>query len=230
VPPHLHYDLWLGPVEFRPYSPEYLPFKWRNWWAFGGGGLADFGCHYMDLPHWALDLSHPKAVEVVEGPAVHPESTPPWLIVCFEHPARGARPPVNVTWYQGGKRPSLLTHEQYAQWKSGVLFVGQKGNLLANYTHHALLPETDFEGFVRPQPFIQNSIGHHREWLEAIKTGGQTTCHFDYSGPLTETALLGNVAFRAGKRLEWDWAKLRASNCPDADLFLRHQYRQGWRI
>src|SRR5205807_4967326 len=63
VPPNVHYDLWLGPVEFRPYSPEYLPFKWRNWWAFGGGALADFGCHYMDLPHWALELSRPLTVE-----------------------------------------------------------------------------------------------------------------------------------------------------------------------
>lgn len=77
VPATLNYKLWLGPVAYRAYSPEYLPFKWRNWWAFGGGALADFGCHYLDLPHWALQLQRPATVEVIDGPPVHPESTPP---------------------------------------------------------------------------------------------------------------------------------------------------------
>ena len=143
APPNVHYDLWLGPVEFRPYSPEYLPFKWRNWWAFGGGALADFGCHYMDMPHWALELSRPLTVEPVDGPPVHPDSTPPWLVVRYQYPARGEKPPVQLTWYHGGKQPALLSSEQAAQWKSGVLFLGEKGMLLADYGRHVLLPEQD---------------------------------------------------------------------------------------
>jgi len=230
VPPNLHYDLWLGPVEYRPYSPEYLPFKWRNWWAFGGGALADFGCHYMDLPHWALELSRPLTVEPVDGPAVHAESTPPWLIVRYEYPARGVKPAVRLTWYHGGKEPPLLSAEQAAKWKSGVLFVGEKGTLLADYGRHVLLPEKDFEGFKPPAPFIKDSIGHHTEWIEACKTGGPTTCHFDYSGPLTEAALLGNVAYRVGRKLEWDWTRLRVTNCPEADRYIQHHYRKGWHI
>jgi predicted dehydrogenase len=230
VPPSVHYDLWLGPVEYRPYSPEYLPFKWRHWWAFGGGALADFGCHYMDLPHWALDLSHPLTVEPVDGPLVHPESTPPWLIVRYDYPERDLKPAVRLTWYHGGKHPSSLSAEQAAKWKSGVLFVGEKGTLLANYDRHVLLPERDFEGFKPSAPFIKDSIGHHREWIEACKTSGPTTCHFDYSGPLTEAALLGNVAYRVGRKLEWDWKRLRAVNCPEADLYLQHRYRKGWEI
>src|SRR5438094_240555 len=111
VPPNIHYDLWLGPVEYRPYSPEYVPFKWRNWWAFGGGALADFGCHYMDLPHWALELSRPLTVEPVDGPPVHAESTPPWLIVRYEYPARGGKPAVRLTWYHGRKQPPLISAE-----------------------------------------------------------------------------------------------------------------------
>ena len=93
VPANLHYDLWLGPVEPRPYHPAYLPAQWRNWWAFGGGSLADFGCHFMDLPFWALDLRYPLTVEPVDGPPVHAESTPPWLIVRYQFPARGEQPP-----------------------------------------------------------------------------------------------------------------------------------------
>jgi predicted dehydrogenase len=230
VPPNVHYDFWLGPVEYRPYSPEYLPFKWRNWWAFGGGALADFGCHYMDLPHWALELSHPLTVELVDGPPVHSESTPPWLIVRYEYPARGPKPAVRLTWYHGGKQPSVLSAEQAVKWKSGVLFAGEKGALLADYGRHLLLPEKEFGGFKPPAPFIKDSIGHHREWIEACKTGGTTTCPFDYSGPLTEAALLGNVAYRVGRKLEWDWKHLRAVNCPEADGYIQHHYRKGWKI
>lgn len=234
VPDNIHYDLWLGPVEPRPYSPQWVPFKWRNWWAFGGGSLADFGCHYMDLPFWALDLKFPLSAEVVDGPAVHPESVPPWLIVRYEFPDRGAKPPVRLTWYHGGKQPALLSEivsEDYiGRWKSAVLFVGEKGMLLADYNRHQLLPEKDFSGFTPPKPFIKNSVGHHKEWTQACKNGGKTTCNFDYSGPLTETALLGNVAFRTGKKLQWDPVQLRAPNCPEAEQYIQHKYRAGWSI
>jgi predicted dehydrogenase len=234
IPPYLDYDLWLGPVKFQAYHPDHVHFNWRNWWAFGGGSLADFGCHFMDLPHWALDLRHPIAVELVDGPPVHPESTPTWLIVRFKHASRGEKPPVSVTWYHGGKRPdmlgSILTKEQMENWKGGVLFVGTKGMVMADYNRHLLLPEKQFEGFKRPEPFIADSIGHHTEWIQACKNGGRTTCNFDYSGPLTETALLGNVAYRVGKNLEWDAKKLRATNCREAEEFIQHHYRKGWKI
>lgn len=230
VPSHIDYELWLGPVEPRPFSPDFVPFGWRNWWAFGGGSLADFGCHYMDLPHWALDLSAPIMAEPVDGPPVDADSPPPWLIVRYQYPARGTKPPVKLTWYHGGKRPGLIGDDLYSTWKSGVLFVGGKGMLLSDYGRYKLLPEKDFAGFKAPEPFIPNSIGHHKEWVQAIKTGGKTTCNFDYSGPLTEAALLGNVAYRVQKKLEWDSRNLRARNAPEADKYIQHQYRQGWSI
>jgi len=229
VPPYLHYDLWLGPAEERPYSPEYLPFVWRNWWAFGGGTLADLGCHHVDLSHWALDLRAPLTVEA-QGPPVHPESTPVWLIVRYEYPARGAKPPVNLTWYHGGKRPPQFAEGKLPKWGDGTLFVGEKGMLLAGYDKHVLLPESDFVDFTRPDPFIKDSIGHHKEWIEACKYGGTTTCNFDYSGALTESVLLGNVSFRVGKKLEWDPVRLKAKNCSEADQFIQHHYRRGWSL
>jgi len=233
TPSNLHYDLWLGPVQYRPYSPEYVPIWWRNWWAFGGGALADFGCHYMDLPHWALGLRTPFRVEVVDGQPADAECPPPWLIVRYYYlpgERQNISVPVQLTWYHGGKQPSLLEPALAERWKSGVLFVGRKGWLLSDYNRHVLLPEKDFAGFVPPQPFIPDSIGHHQEWIHACKIGGPTTCNFDYSGALTEAALLGNVAYRAGCKIEWDSKNLRAKNCPAAQEFIQHHYRRGWSI
>ena len=230
VPSHLNYDLWLGPAPYRPYHPEYLPFKWRRWWDFGGGTLSDFGCHHIDLSHWALNLRHPITVEA-EGPPVDSDCASPWLIVRYEYPSRGDLPPVKLTWYQGGKRPPQFAQGLLPKWGgAGSLFVGTKGMLLADYGNHRLLPEKDFVGFTPPTPFIPDSIGHHNEWIAACKTEGPTTCNFDYAGALTESVLLGNVAYRTGKKLEWDAKKLRATNCPEADDYLQHEYRRGWKI
>lgn len=229
VPTSLHYDLWLGPSPYRPYSPDYVPFNWRKWWDFGNGMLGDFGCHYMDLPYWALDLKYPTSIES-QGPPVHPESTPAWQIVKYEFPERGALPAVTLTWYHGGKRPEISNAGELAKWGNAVLFVGEKGMLVADYDNRKLLPEGKFADFTPPAPFIPNSIGHHEEWIQACKTGGPTTCSFDYSGPLTETALLGNVAYRAGCKLDWDAEHLKAKNCPDAEKLIQPKYRKGWHL
>jgi predicted dehydrogenase len=227
VPKELDWDLWLGPAPSRPYHPCYLPAAWRSWWDFGSGGLGDFGCHYMDLPYWALALRHPSAIEA-EGPPVQAENTSPGLVIRYEFPARDNLPPVKMTWYDGGKRPALLAEGKVPAWGAAVLFVGQKGMLIADYDRHKLLPESQFAGFRPPSPTIAESIGHHAEWIRACKEGGPTTCNFDYSGTLAETVLLGNVAYRVGKTLRWDPAAMKAVNCPEADPYLRPPYRQNW--
>lgn len=225
VPPNFHWDLWLGPAPPRPYDPAYVPAAWRGWWEFGGGALADMACHHVDLSFWALDLRHPLTVEA-EGPPLKAETAPEWLIVRYEFPASGQNPPVNLTWYNGGKRPPHFHDGQVPKWGNGTLFVGSKGMLLADYDRHLLLPEKEFHGFTPPAPFIPDSIGHHREWLEACRTRGATTCNFNYSGALTEAVLLGNIAYRLGKKLTWDPERLTAVNCPEASLLVQHHYRQ----
>jgi len=229
VPEHLHWDLWLGPAPYRPYHPCYLPKKWRRWWDFGSGTLGDMGCHYIDMPYWALKLQHPLSVEA-EGPPVHPEGCPAWVIVRWEFPVRGDLPPVKLTWYDGGRQPSLLEEAGLPKWPNGVLFVGTKGMLLADYTQHELFPKETFAGVQPPPQSVPDSIGHVEEWIAACKTGGPTTCNFDYAGPMSEAVLLGTVAYRLGKRLEWDAAALRATNCPEADRLIRREYRQGWAL
>ena len=139
-------------------------------------------------------------------------------------------PAVKLTWHQGEAKPALWTEQKIPQWGSGVLFIGSKGMLLADYGKHVLLPEATFKGFQPPPKSIPDSIGHHKEWLEACKTGGPTTCNFDYSGALTEANHLGNVAYRVGKKIIWDAANLRATNCPEAAPLIRREYRKGWKL
>jgi len=229
VPEGLDWDLWLGPAPYRPYHPCYLPGTWRRWWDFGSGALGDFGCHYMDLPFWALGLRYPTSVEA-EGPPPHAEGTPAWCTLRYQFPARDGKPPVKLTWYDGGRRPPQVPAKEVPDWNSAVLFVGEKGMLIADYGRRKLLPEARFAGSQTPPKTISDSIGHHQEWIRACKTGAATTCNFDYSGALSETVLLGNVAYRVGKRLEWDAAKLKATNCPEADKFIQRQYREGWTL
>lgn len=239
VPASLHYDLWLGPVKPRPYSPEYVPANWRHWWAFGGGALADFGCHYLDLPHWALGLRAPLSAEVLDAPKPHSDSTPPWMIVRYAYPASlvgqpkivsGLLPLLRLTWYHGGRRPSLLPANLAAKWDSGVLFLGEKGMLLADYTRHVVMRDRGFGDYADPAAINSDFTQHHKNWIRAIKSGKLAESDFSYSGPLTEAALLGNVAFRAGCKIEWDSKNQRAKNCPAAAEFIHHDYRAGWKL
>lgn len=230
VPAGLNWDLWIGPAPHRPYHPEYVPGpKWYKWWDFGNGTMSDLGAHWIDLPFWALKLTAPLTAEA-EGPPPHPETAPSSLICHWEFPARADLPPVKLSWYHGAKKPALVSEGKIPQWNDGVLFVGERGMLLSNYNKHVLLPEKTFEGFKRPEPTIPASIGHHAEWVRACKTGAPTTCHFGYSGPLVESNLVGILAYRLGKKIDWDAVNLEARNCPEAERLIHKKYRKGWSL
>ena len=229
-PKGLDWDLWIGPAPSRPYNEVYFPGpKWYRWWDFGNGTMSDLGSHWIDLPFWALKLDRPLSIEA-SGPPAHPEITPASMQATYQYGARGDLPPVQLTWYQGKYRPKYLKERTIPNWGSGVLFIGDKGMLISDYGRYALLPEEQFKDFKRPDPFIPASLGHHAEWIHACETGAPTTCNFEYAGWLTEANHLGNVAYRVGKRIEWDAVNLRATNAPEADPYIRREYRKPWKL
>ncbi len=227
-PAYVDYDLWTGPAPMRPFDEWHFHFNWRYWWDYGGGTLGDFGCHYMDLPFWALGLRYPTTIEAKgEKTSTGDNDVPDNMQVDYQFPARDKQSPVHMTWYHGKWKP-----EGAEAYKLGaaVLFEGERGRLLADYGTHKLFLEPGLTAETPPQT-IPPSIGHHQEWIQACKTRGATTCNFDYSGALAEAVLLGNVSYRAGgKKLEWDAQQLKATNCPEADAFLRREYRAGWTL
>ncbi len=230
VPAGLNWDLWLGPAPERPFSNVYFPGpKWYRWWDFGNGTMSDLGSHWNDLPFWALKLRAPLTIEA-SGPPAHAEIAPASMSATYEYGARGDLPPVKVSWHQGVNKPEIWKNKGIPQWGDGCLFIGSKGMLLADYGKYRLLPENQFEGYKPPEPSIPRSPGHHAEWINACKTGAPTSADFEYSGWLTEANHLGNVAYRVGKKLEWDEANLQVTNAPEAAPFIRREYRSGWKL
>jgi len=227
-------DLWLGPAkddffEATAQNPtkQWPHYHWRYWWEFGGGMLADFGCHYMDLPYWALNLTSPTSIAATGKKTYEGDNTTPDIMqVDYKFPAVKDRTGVHLTWYQGVSGPSLDGSVKHDGFGSGVLFEGSKGKLLADYGRLKIISDADL---TPPPKSIPTSIGHHKEWTEAIKSNGPTTCNFAYSGLLAEAVLLGNVSYRCGKELAWDAVK-GVTNVSAAEQYLGRDYRKGWEL
>lgn len=239
VPPELDWDLWLGPAQWRPYNPVYLPGSWRRWSAFGTGCIGDWVCHTVDPVFWALNLDAPKTIRAeAKGydPQKHAETFPPGTKVTFEFPARGDRGPVKLVWFDGTwlpPRPPDLEEGREVR-RTGGIVMGDKGTIM--YGSHGagslrIIPESKMRAYQRPEPTLPRVKNHHDNWLRAIKTGGKAGSHFDYGGPLTEVALLGAIGIRLlGQKLEWDAANMRFTNSDEANEYVSPPYRQGWTL
>ena len=235
VPAGFNWDLWLGPRAERPYNPEYAPYNWRGWWAFGGGCIGDMACHNLDPAVWALDLKDPLTIEAA-APGVDSEVVSPGAIYYYEFGPRGDKPPVKLVWYDGGLHPQspkeLAPGEKLEGGGNGIIFLGEKGVISCAGWGGAprIIPDSKMDSYQRPAKTIPRSKGHHRDWLAACKGGKPASSNFEYGARLTEIVLLGNVALRSGQRIEWDSANLKARNVPEADKLIKEQYRSGWEI
>jgi predicted dehydrogenase len=236
VPDSLDWDLWLGPAPQRPYHPAYVPFKWRGWWDFGTGALGDMACHIIDMPYWALELGSPTSVEAVSEGATD-ESPPVWSTITYQFPARGDKPPVKLVWYDGKRNgqqnlpPEEVVGNQSVKKVDGIL-VGDKGKMYFHRgsTDWVITPQSILDDFEPPRQTIPRVQNEDAEWIAACKGGPPALSNFAYAGPLTETVLLGNLAIRTGKRIEWDAKNLRAANAPEAEQYIRREYRAGWSL
>ncbi len=239
IPKKLDWDLWLGPAPHRPYNPAYVPFNWRGWMDFGCGALGDMACHVMDSAFWGLDLKYPTSVEAscsrthkVKNSETFPRSS----VVHYTFPARGNMPEVKLHWYDGGLLP-----ERFAEMDprsklpgSGTVFVGDKGILMSGQYGESpqIIPESRRREYKRPAETLKRIKGSHEQnWIDACK-GGQPACsNFDYSGPFTETVVMGNLAIRMpGKKLYWDGENMKVTNNDAANEFVTKTYRQGWTL
>ncbi|MHB1422263.1 MAG: Gfo/Idh/MocA family protein [Gemmataceae bacterium] len=252
-PKHVHWDLWLGPAPERRYAPIYHPFAWRGWWDFGTGALGDMACHTANLAFRALKLGYPSSIQAENGD-INPQTYPTWATITFQFPARGDMPPLKFVWYEGqkgyqknlprggGRRRRSSEQDLFhgeMPTGSGSLIVGDKGVLYSPDDYggnYKLLPKKNFEGFKPPEPTLprngRGDDGMKEEWVRAIMENKPEIAYsnFDFAGLLTETILLGNVAMRAGKKLEWDGENMKFTNAPDAEKFLHCEYRNGWTL
>jgi predicted dehydrogenase len=234
VPPTLDWDLWIGPAPMRPYHPAYHPAVWRCWWDFGCGMMGDRGAHTFDPIFWALKLAAPASIEATScgnTPEVHPLSA----IVTFRFPARGNLPPVKLTWYEGTRppRPEDLEDGRQMPGEGGAILIGSKGKIMCGVYGEGprLFPESKMKEAKLPEKTLPRVNGsHEQDWVRACKSGQPAGADFSYSGPLTEACLLGNVAKRMDARIEWDAANLKVTNLPEANRYVRTEYRKGWSL
>jgi predicted dehydrogenase len=259
VPPEIHWDEFLGPAPYRPYHPAYHPFKWRGWWDFGTGALGDMACHTLNMAYMALNLRDPVSI-VAETSGHNEETFPGWSVITFEYPELNGRAPVKMVWYDGGKKPPrellpprakfrdangnalIANNQEYADVvNTGALVIGDRGSLLSpgDYGGHRFTgiwyDQDDYvlqSDIKEPAVEVKVSPGHFREWVDAIKGGEPAVSNFaGYSGGLTETVLLGNLAVWAdGKKIEWDAETMTAKNAPEVAHIIKPEFREGFTI
>ena len=232
VPETLDWDIWLGPAPYRPYHPAYVPGNWRRWWDFGTGTLGDMGCHIIDPVWWGLDLKYPTSVEADPGP-FNEETYPTATRIRWEFPARGELPPLTLTWCDGANRPPTPPDLEEGRKLpgQGSVYYGDKGTLVAPHMGNpALVPYSKMREVKLPEPFLERGINHYQDWIRGCKGGPKPSANWDYSGPLTETILLGNIAAKAGRKLEWDGPGLKVTNMAEANKLLKRDYRKPWHL
>jgi predicted dehydrogenase len=234
VPDTLAWDLFLGPSAHEEYHPVYHPFNWRGWVNWGVGAIGDMGAHLIDHAYWALDLGFPTTIETTSTPfnkACFPMATTTY----YEFPARGAKPAVKMTWYDGGLTPPKPAELGEAQLngEGGAILIGSKGKLIYDTygLNPRLLPKSLHDSVGDPPrtlPRIAES--HEVNWANAAKGKGEASTPFEYAAKLTEVMLLGIVALRAGRKIHYDGAEMRITNAPEANEFLGREYRKGWSL
>jgi predicted dehydrogenase len=248
VPSNIDWDIWIGAAPMRPYVAQwpkdtpgakpggvYFPQFWRGFWDFGCGAIGDMACHIMDGAYWSLKLGPPTSVEVLHTTGATEDMPPESSIIRFNFPSRGDLVPCSLTWYDSGQKPPKPAESEANELDSnGSLLIGDKGKILSGCYGESprLLPESSMADYKRPPQVIPRVPGNspHLDWIRACKGGPAACSNFEISGPFTEMVLLGNVALRLGKSIEWDSKHLRVTNAPEAAAIIKPHFRSGWKV
>lgn len=251
IPEGVDWDKWIGPARMTGFSEELHPGFWRGWWDYGCGGLGDIGCHTIDIPYWALQLGHPTKIEVELAGKPNLVYTPSGSVVTYHFPARNGLPPVRVKWYEGPNVPQIAKDFEAAQaaeaakpgrdikpksYADGIFMVGKKQTLFSpgmRPQSPRLFDEGAWQDFRRntpPKTIPRIKGGNIAEWIRAVKGEGPTPgSHFDYAEGLTELILLGALAIRTGKDIEWDPKAMKITNHRSLNKYIKPKARRGWR-
>jgi hypothetical protein len=247
VPDGFNWDLWLGPEAMRDYSPDYTHMVFRGWYDFGGGSMADMGHYSLWTVFNALNLTSPTVVEPhrshfcdFNGPIPYRVnndfSFPMASTVRFKYPANGKRGPVDLYWYDGGMRPEIpeeLSNENKQLPEEGMMFVGDKGKILAgfNVQDPQIISGTKMDkaaGTTDKRNQVQQSAEALPLFVEAVKTKKQYPGNFMEAEHITEAINLYAASLRSNKMLKYDSATRTITNAPEVNKFLDREYRQGW--
>ncbi len=232
VPKNLNYDLWLGPAPEKPYNPETTHFAWRGLWDYGTGAMGDMGAHTFDAPIWALELGMPTKIQATTSPYTE-DYLPQSENVMYEFPARGDKPPVKVTWTDGGIKPFRPAELEADRSLREALYIGDKG-MIMHGTHGAmpeLIPEDP--DFTPPEKWLNRPSSVYVDFIEAIKEGRKAANDFEIASKLTEIMLLTNIAVAAqqvNRTLEYDAENMKITNCEEANAYFHYEYREGWKL
>jgi predicted dehydrogenase len=248
TPKTFDWDLWIGPAPMRPFVAEwpdgdlalrqvkasrrprpavYHPWNFRGWWDFGTGALGDMGCHHFNHVFRALKLRYPISINA-SASQVFGESAPLASIVTYDFPAREGMPPLRLVWYDGGLKPPRPAELEPARElpDSGNMYIGDKGVILGN----RIVPEQKMKAYKAPPKTLERRSGTWGEWVEAIRGGAPAGCHFEWAAVLTEAVLLGNIAIRMGRKLDWDAEPMRFTNHEPANRYVKEAYHNGWSL
>lgn len=200
--------------------------------------MGDRGVHTLDSVVWSLKLGLPTSIEAVSVVEPNPDTHPKSAIVNFQFAARGAMPPVKVTWYEGTtppRPPELEATRVFGEEEGGILFIGSKGLMMSDLlcASPRLIPETRMQEFARnrpPKTLPRVQGGHYAEWVRACKGDHKTGADFQYGAHLTEICQLGNVAKRVQGRIDWDADTMRVTNNDEANQYVTKNFRKGWSL
>jgi len=227
TPAGINYDMWLGPSPKHPFNKSRFHGSWRFFWEQGGGLLTDWGVHLLDIPLWAMDVTVPKSVMATGGIYGYRENyieTPDTLNVLYDFGN------FTLEWDHAGGISKGLYNRSY-----GVAFIGNNGTLEVNREGWEVIAE---EAGGKPKTELitlqpadkQDHMKHVQNFIDCVKSRNRPVCDIELGHHTAFIAHAGNIAYRTGKKLQWDVSQNQFINDVQANALIKPAYRSPWKF